>query len=138
MKTKHYLTLEDAEFLMDAAIEYATERQFNVSIAIVDDGGALIHMKRMQGASALTAGFCLEKAKAAAAGRKATKSFEDSIRNGQMGLLTVETLRGMLEGGEAILYQGECVGAVGVSGVKAFEDAEIAKFAIEKFLQQQA
>ncbi|WP_048765151.1 GlcG/HbpS family heme-binding protein, partial [Acinetobacter sp. 243_ASPC] len=56
MKTKHYLTLDDAEILVDAAIKYAQEHQFKVSIAIVDDAGALLLMKRMDGASALTAG----------------------------------------------------------------------------------
>ena len=56
------------------------------------------------------------------------------IRNGQMGFLTMESFSGMLEGGEPILYQGQLVGAVGVSGVKSFEDAEIAQHAIQIFL----
>lgn len=85
MKTKHYLTLDDAEILVDAAIKYAQEHQFKVSIAIVDDAGALLLMKRMDGASALTAGLSLEKAKASALSRRPTKAFEDLIRNGQMG-----------------------------------------------------
>lgn len=138
MKTKHYLTLADAEIMMDAAIQYAEQQQFKVSIAIVDDAGALLLMKRMDGASALTSGLCIEKAKASALSHRPTKVFEDLIRNGQMGFLTVETIRGMLEGegGEPILYQGELVGAIGISGVKSFQDAEIAQHAIQQFLEQ--
>ncbi|MEG2885353.1 MAG: heme-binding protein [Acinetobacter sp.] len=136
MKTKHYLTLADAEIMMDAAIQYAEQQQFKVSIAIVDDAGALLLMKRMDGASALTSGLCIEKAKASALSHRPTKVFEDLIRNGQMGFLTVETIRGMLEGGEPIQYQGELVGAIGISGVKSFQDAEIAQHAIQQFLEQ--
>jgi len=137
MKTKHYLTLSDAESILEAAIAYAAQQTFNVSIAVVDDGGALLAMKRMDGASALTAGFCLEKAKSAALSRRSTKISEDFIRNGQIGFLTVDAAKGMLEGGEPIHYQGAVIGAVGVSGVKSFQDAEIAQHAIQQFLEQQ-
>ena len=136
MKTKHYLTLDDAEILVDAAIKYAQEHQFKVSISIVDDAGALLLMKRMDGASALTAGLSLEKAKASALSRRPTKAFEDLIRNGQMGFLTVDTFKGQLEGGEPILYLNDLVGAIGISGVKSYQDAEIAQYAIAQLLAQ--
>lgn len=136
MQTKHYLTLSDAEFLLDQAHQYAIEHGFNVSIAIVDETGNLLAMKRMDGASPMTANLCLEKAKCSSISRRPSGLFENLIKNGQMGFLTMETFSGMLEGGEPILFQGQLVGAVGVSGVKSFEDAEIAKFAIEKFLAQ--
>ena len=136
MKTKHHLTLSDAEFLLNSAYEYALEHDFNVSIAIVDETGNLLAMKRMDGASPMTANLCLEKAKCSAMSRRPSKLFEDIIKGGQMGFLTMETFSGMLEGGEPILYQGQLVGAMGVSGVKSFEDAEIAQVAIEKFLAQ--
>lgn len=136
MQTKHYLTLSDAEFLLNSAYEYALEHDFNVSIAIVDETGNLLAMKRMDGASPMTANLCLEKAKCSAMSRRPSKLFEDIIKGGQMGFLTMETFSGMLEGGEPILYQGQLVGAMGVSGVKSFEDAEIAQVAIEKFLAQ--
>ncbi|TCB59059.1 GlcG/HbpS family heme-binding protein [Acinetobacter terrae] len=136
MQTKHYLTLSDAEFLLDQAHQYAIQNNFNVSIAVVDETGTLLAMKRMDGASPMTANLAIEKAKCSAMSRRPSKLFEDIIKGGQMGFLTMDSFSGMLEGGEPILYQGQLVGAMGVSGVKSFEDAEIAQQAIEKFLAQ--
>lgn len=136
MKIKHYLTLADAEFLLEQAYQYALSQQFNVSIAVVDESGGLLAMKRMDGASPMTANLCLEKAKCSAVSRRPSKLFEDIIKGGQMGFLSMQTFSGMLEGGEPIMYQGQLVGAMGVSGVKSFQDAEIAQIAIEKFLAQ--
>ncbi|MGD9697922.1 MULTISPECIES: GlcG/HbpS family heme-binding protein [unclassified Acinetobacter] len=136
MKTKHYLTLSDAEFLLNSAYEYALQHSFNVSIAVVDETGNLLAMKRMDGAAPMTANLAIEKAKCSAMSRRPSKLFEDIIKNGQMGFLTMESFSGMLEGGEPIMYEGQLVGAMGVSGVKSFEDAEIAQVAIEKFLAQ--
>jgi uncharacterized protein GlcG (DUF336 family) len=95
-------------------------------------------MKRMDGAAPMTANLAVEKAKCSAMSRHPSKLFEDIIKGGQMGFLTMETFSGMLEGGEPILYEGQLVGAMGVSGVKSFEDAEIAQVAIEKFVVQQS
>ena len=134
MQTKHYLTLSDAEFLLNKAHQYAIDHSFNVSIAIVDETGNLLAMKRMDGASPMTANLCVEKAKCSAISRRPSKLFEDLIKNGQMGFLTMDSFSGMLEGGEPILYAGQLVGAVGVSGVKSFQDAEIAQHAIQAFL----
>lgn len=136
MQTKHYLTLSDAEFLLDHAHQYAVQNSFNVSIAVVDETGNLLTMKRMDGAAPMTANLAIEKAKCSAMSRRPSKLFEDIIKGGQMGFLTMESFSGMLEGGEPIMYEGQLVGAMGVSGVKSFEDAEIAQQAIEKFLAQ--
>ncbi|RZG44389.1 GlcG/HbpS family heme-binding protein [Acinetobacter wuhouensis] len=136
MQTKHYLTLSDAEFLLNQAHQYAVDHTFNVSICIVDETGNLLAMKRMDGASPMTANLAIEKARCSAISRRPSAVFENLIKNGQMGFLTMETFSGMLEGGEPILYDGQLVGAVGVSGVKSFQDAEIAQFAIERFLAQ--
>ncbi|WP_180083133.1 heme-binding protein [Acinetobacter sp. YH12102] len=138
MQTKHYLTLSDAEFLLDHAHQYAIQNSFNVSIAVVDETGNLLAMKRMDGAAPMTANLAIEKARCSAMSRRPSKLFEDIIKSGQMGFLTMESFSGMLEGGEPILYQGQLVGAMGVSGVKSFEDAEIAQVAIKKFLAQQS
>ncbi|MDM1271875.1 MULTISPECIES: heme-binding protein [Acinetobacter] len=138
MKTKHYMTLSDAEFLLNEAHQYAIQHNFNVSIAVVDETGNLLAMKRMDGAAPMTANLAIEKAKCSAMSRHASKLFEDIIKGGQMGFLTMESFSGMLEGGEPIMYQGQLVGAMGVSGVKSFEDAEIAQVAIEKFVAQQS
>lgn len=136
MQTKHYLTSSDAEFLLNEAHQYAIQNNFNVSIAVVDETGNLLAMKRMDGAAPMTANLAIEKAKCSAMSRHPSKLFEDIIKGGQMGFLTMESFSGMLEGGEPIMYQGQLVGAMGVSGVKSFEDAEIAQQAIEKFLAQ--
>lgn len=137
MQTKHYLTLSDAEFLLDHAHQYAIQNSFNVSIVVVDETGNFLAMKRMDGAAPMTANLAIEKARCSAMSRRPSKLFEDIIKGGQMGFLTMESFSGMLEGGEPILYQGQLVGAMGVSGVKSFEDAEIAQVAIKKFLAQQ-
>ena len=122
--------LEDAEWLLNQAHQYAIQHAFNVSIAVVDETGTLLAMKRMDGASPMTAHLCLEKAKCSAISRRPSKAFEDLIKNGQMGFLTMESFSGMLEGGEPIIYQGQLVGAMGISGVKSFQDAEIAQHTI--------
>ena len=134
MKTKHYLTLEDAEFLLTRAHQYALDQKFNVSIAVVDETGTLLAMKRMDGASPMTANLAIEKAKCSALSRKPTLLFEELIKDGQLGFLTVSSISGMLEGAEPILYQGQLVGALGVSGVKSHQDAQIAQHAIDVFL----
>ncbi|WP_109441666.1 GlcG/HbpS family heme-binding protein [Acinetobacter haemolyticus] len=136
MKTKHYLTAADVEILVDAASKYAAVHSFNVSIAVVDDSGTLLMMKRMDGAPVLSTQICQEKAHSAAVSRRATKASEDMIRDGKIGFLTIKAAKGMLEGGEPIVYQGQVVGAIGVSGVQSFQDAEIARHAIQQFLEQ--
>jgi glc operon protein GlcG len=136
MKMKYYLTLADATEILEKAHQYAIQQGFNVSIAVVDETGSLLAMKRMDGASPMTAHLCLEKAQCSAMSRRPSKAFEDIIKNGQMGFLTMNSFSGMLEGGEPILHDGQLVGAVGVSGVKSFQDAEIAQYGIQQFLLQ--
>ena len=134
MKTKHYLTLEDAEFLLTRAHQFAIDQKLNVSIAVVDESGSLLAMKRMDGASPMTSNLCIEKARCSAMSRRPSQLFEELIKDGQLGFLTVNSFSGMLEGAEPILYQGQLVGAVGVSGAKSYEDADVAKHAIDVFL----
>lgn len=93
-------------------------------------------MKRMDGASPMTANLCIEKAKCSAMSRRPSKLFEDLIRSGQMGFLSMQSFSGMLEGGEPIMYEGQLVGAIGVSGAKSFQDAEIAQHALSIFFAQ--
>ena len=102
MQTKHYLTLSDAEFLLDQAHQYSIQNNFNVSIAVVDETGSALAMKRMDGASPMTASLSLEKAKCSALSRCPTKLLEDLIKNGQLGFLSLDSFSGMLEGAEPI------------------------------------
>ena len=136
MKTTHTLTLADAEFLLDQSQKYAVEHSFNVSIAVVDVTGSLLTMKRMDGAAPISATICQEKAKCSALSTEPSKVFEDMIKNGRNGFLSISNFVGLLEGGLPIVYEGQVVGAVGVSGVQSHQDAEIAQHAIDKFLAQ--
>ena len=138
MKTTHFLTLADAEFLLDQAQKYAVEHSFNVSVAVVDTTGGVLAMKRMDGAAPISATICQEKAKCSAVSHKPSKVFEEMIKNGRGGFLSITNFVGLLEGGLPIVYEGVLVGAVGVSGVQSHQDAEIGQYAIDQFLAQQA
>jgi uncharacterized protein GlcG (DUF336 family) len=129
MKTKKMLTHDDARRIAAAAEVEAKKNNWAVTIAIVDDGGHLLWLQRLDGAPPISAYIGPEKARAAALGRRETKTYEDMINNGRTAFLSAP-LSGMLEGGVPIVVDGETVGAVGVSGVKSSEDAQIARAGI--------
>jgi glc operon protein GlcG len=129
MKTKPYLGLEDARRIVAAATEHAEGRRWAVSICVCDDGGHILLLQRGDGAAPFTARMAIAKASAAALGRRESKAFEDSINQGRTAFVTAP-LEGMLEGGVPIAADGHVLGAVGVSGVKSSEDAEIARAGI--------
>jgi len=137
MKSKYYLTQADAEFLMEEAQKYAIEHNFKVSIAIVDETSSLLLMKRLDGASPLSSHLCLEKAKCSSISGRPSKFYEELLQSGRLGFLIMRSAQGMLEGGKPIIYDGQILGAIGVSGVQSFEDAEIAQHAIDTFLKKQ-
>jgi glc operon protein GlcG len=130
MKTKFLLEAADVQKVAAAAQAEALKNQWAVSIAIVDDGGHLLHFQRLDGAAAISSHIAPAKARTAALGRRESKVYEDIINGGRYSFLSAPELAGMLEGGVPILIDGQCVGAVGVSGVKSSEDAQIAKVAI--------
>jgi uncharacterized protein GlcG (DUF336 family) len=101
-----------------------------VSIAIVDDGGHLLWLQRLDGAPPISAHIAPAKARTAALGRRESKVYEDMINQGRVSFLSAPELEGLLEGGVPILAEGHCLGAVGVSGVKSVEDAQIARAGI--------
>ena len=98
--------------------------------AIVDDGGHLLWLQRLDGAAPVSAHIAPAKAHTAALGRRESKVYEDVINNGRFSFLSAPYLQGMLEGGVPIIQDGQCIGAIGVSGVKSNEDAQIAKAGI--------
>ena len=130
MKTKHTLENADVKLIAAAAEAEALNNNWAVSIAIVDDGGHLLHYQRLDGAPAMSAHIAPAKANTAALARKETKVYEDVINGGRFSFLSAPTIQGMLEGGVPIFKDGQCLGAVGVSGVKSSEDAQIAKAGI--------
>jgi glc operon protein GlcG len=129
MKTRPMLTLDDVRRIAAAAEAEATHNRWAVSIAIVDDGGHLLWLQRLDGAAPISAQIAPAKAQTSAVGQRETKVYEDMINGGRVSFLSAP-LQGMLEGGVPILVDGHCVGAVGVSGVKSTEDAQIARAGI--------
>ncbi len=130
MKTKSVLELADVKAIAAAAEAEAIRNQWAVTIAIVDDGGHLLWLQRLDGAPAISAQIAPAKAHTAALGRRESKGYEDVINGGRTAFLSVPGLQGMLEGGVPIMKDGQCIGAVGVSGVKSSEDVQIAQAGI--------
>jgi uncharacterized protein GlcG (DUF336 family) len=130
MNSKPTLALSDLRAMAAAAEAEATQHGWAVTIAIVDDGGHLLWLQRLDGAAPVSAEIAPAKARTAAVGRRESKVYEDMINQGRMSFLSAPTLSGMLEGGVPIVVAGHCVGAIGVSGVKSAEDAQIARAGI--------
>jgi len=124
------LTLQDVKLIANAAEAEAAGNGWAVSIAITDDGGHLLWLQRMDGAAPISAQVAPAKAHTAALGRRESKIYEDMINQGRTSFLSVPGLSGLLEGGVPVMVDGQCVGAVGVSGVKSSEDAQIARAGI--------
>lgn len=130
MQTKPYLTLDDVKKIASGAEAEVLRNNWAVSFAIVDDGGHLLWFQRLDGAAATSAYIAPAKARTAALGRRESKIYEDVINNGRVSFLSAPELEGMLEGGVPVIVDGHVIGAVGVSGVKSNEDAQIAKAGI--------
>lgn len=130
MKTISTLELADIKTIAAAAEAEALRNQWAVTIAIVDAGGHLLWLQRLDGAAPVSAHIAPAKARTAALGRRESKVYEDIINNGRTAFLSAPEIDGLLEGGVPILQGGQCLGAVGVSGVKSTEDAQIAKSGI--------
>ena len=127
MKIKSILEYADVKAIAAAAEAEAHKHNWAVSIAIVDDGGHLLWFQRLDGAAPISAHIAPGKARTSALGRRESKVYEDMINGGRASFLSAPGLEGMLECGVPILKDGQCLGAVGVSGVKSTEDAQIAK-----------
>ena len=130
MYQKHVLELDDVKRIASAAEAEALAHQWNVTIAIVDDGGHLLWLQSMNGAPAVSAHIAPAKARTAALGRRESKVYEDIINQGRVAFLSAPELEGLLEGGVPVMVAGQCIGAVGVSGVQSVQDAQIAKVGI--------
>ena len=127
MKNKPTLELADLKAIAAAAEAEAIKNNWAVSIAIVDDGGHLLWLQRLDGAAPISAHIAPAKANTAAVGRRESKVYEDMVNGGRVSFLSAPDLKGLLEGGVPIMKDGQCLGAVGVSGVKSTEDAQIAR-----------
>ena len=130
MKTKVFLESADIKAVAAAAEAEALKNKWAVTIAIVDDGGHLLHLQRLDGAAPISAHIAPAKANTAAMGQRESKVYEDVINGGRTSFLSAPYIQGMLEGGVPIMKDGQCIGAVGVSGVKSTEDAQVARAGI--------
>ena len=130
MKTKAVLEAADVKLIAAAAEAEALKNNWAVTIAIVDDGGHLLWLQRLDGAAAISSHIAPAKAHTAAMGRRESKVYEDVINQGRTSFLSAPHVAGMLEGGVPVMKDGQCIGAVGVSGVKSTEDAQVARAGI--------
>jgi len=130
MKTKPFLTLEDVKIIAAAAEAEALANNWAVTFSIVDDGGHLLWLQRLDRAAPVSSHISPAKAKTAALGRRESKIYEDVINGGRVSFLSAPEIEGMLEGGVPVIVDGHVIGAVGVSGVKSEQDAQIAKAGI--------
>ncbi len=130
MQSKPVLQAQDVQKILAAADNEAAANNWAVTIAVVDDGGHLLGLLRRDGAAPVSAHIAPAKAHTAALGRRESKVYEEIINQGRVSFLSAPTIQALLEGGVPVMVDGQCVGAVGVSGVKSSEDAQIAKAGI--------
>ena len=129
MKTRPMLTLEDCRQISTAAEAEARKNNWNVCIAILDDGGHLLHLVRMDGATPANARIALEKGRTAAQTRRSTANWQERVRT-RPEMLRMPGVT-PVQGGLPIVAEGICVGGVGISGVQSHEDEQIAAAGIK-------
>jgi uncharacterized protein GlcG (DUF336 family) len=133
MKTRPALTLADCEKISAAALAEARRNNWIVAIAILDDGGHLLHFVRMDGASPANARIAVAKGRTAAESRRTSGEWQERIKTRPEMLKMPDILP--VQGGVPILVEGTCVGGVGVSGVQSHDDERIARAGIDALLQ---
>ncbi|WP_249674341.1 heme-binding protein [Pseudomonas abieticivorans] len=126
MRSRNILGLAELELILAATRTQAEQQGWAVSISVVDEGGHPLALLRLDGASPISAYIAGEKARTAALGRRESKGYEDMVNGGRTAFLSAPLLTS-LEGGVPIVVGGEVIGAVGVSGVKAEQDAQVAR-----------
>jgi glc operon protein GlcG len=124
--TTNNITLEAAKKIVAEAVKYAREHNSpGGSIAIVDNGGNLVYLERLDGTFAASSEVSIKKANTAALFKAPSAKLENSINSGRQALITVGHT--LLQGGIPIMYNGQVIGAIGVSGAaSAQQDEEIA------------
>ncbi len=133
MKPTQALTLDDVKHIAAAAESEARACGWAVSIAVCDAGGHPLWLQRMDGAPLMSAAVAPEKARTSVLSGRPSKAFEDMVNNGRIAALAMPVVP--LEGGEPIIVDGLVIGAVGVSGVKAGEDAQVARAGVAALAQ---
>ena len=125
MRTKPCLSLAEVKTMLAACEAEAAKNKWSVSIAIVDDGGFPLALSRMDGAAAITAEVATGKARTSAMTRRPSKFFEDRVKERPAFVSFPAGI--LIQGGVPVMHDGQCVGAIGVSGVQSHEDEQIAQ-----------
>lgn len=125
MRTKPCLTSAETKQMMAACLAEAERNGWEVTIAIVDDAGVLLSLERMDGAPAISATVAPDKAKASALTKLPTKFWEDRVK--ERPAFANFPAGSLIQGAVPVIYEGECVGAIGVSGVQSSQDEQIAR-----------
>jgi glc operon protein GlcG len=127
---KKALTLEAAKRIAAAAEAEAKKNNWNMVIAVVDDGGHLIYLERIDETQTGSVRIAIEKARSAAAFKRPTKVWEDALAGGRQAILG---LHGTIpsEGGVPLMAGNKVIGAIGVSGGSAAQDGQVAKAGAE-------
>ena len=119
------IDLEDSRRMAAAARGYAAQNGLTVVVAVVDDGGHLILLERMDGTQKGSVRVAEQKARTAILFKRPTKAFEDAVLQGRPVMATLPDVI-CLEGGIPIVRDGDYLGAIGVSGARSFEDGKVA------------
>jgi uncharacterized protein GlcG (DUF336 family) len=127
---KKGLTLADAKAIAAAAEAEALRNGWNVTISVIDDGGNLLYLQRLDDAPVGSVTVSQEKARTAFLFKRTTKSIEEAVAGGRAVMLTLPGAT-PIEGGLPLLHEGRMVGAIGVSGVQSPQDAQVAQAGVE-------
>jgi len=123
MKSRPILTLDDCRRMSAAAEAEAKRNNWNVCIAILDEGGHLLHLVRMDGATPANARIAVAKGRTAAETRRSTANWQERVKT-RPELLQMPGVT-PVQGGLPIMVEGQCVGGIGASGVQSHEDEQI-------------
>jgi uncharacterized protein GlcG (DUF336 family) len=124
------LSLSDAKTIAGAARAEAEKNGWNVVIAVVDDGGHLIYLERLDGTQKASVSVAQDKARTAILFKRPSAALEKVIADGRVAMLSLSGTT-FVEGGLPIVHQGHFIGAIGVSGVQSFQDGIVAKAGAE-------
>ncbi|MEO5692520.1 MAG: heme-binding protein [Usitatibacter sp.] len=116
---------------MSASEAQAQRNGWRVVIAVVDDGGHAILLQRLDGAQTSSIDAALQKARAAVAWKRPSRMLEESVNGGRFAFLSITQGMAVLQGGVPIEIDGQVIGAIGVSGVKAVDDEIVAQAGVD-------
>jgi glc operon protein GlcG len=135
MLDKKALSIAEAKKIAVAAMEEANKNNWNVVVSIIDDGGNLMYLERKDGTQLASSEIAVGKARAALYFKRPSKALEDTINGGanpaRISVMTLNQNVVMVDGGLLLMYQGQIVGAIGVSGVTSAQDAQVAKAGVD-------